>query len=299
MEFSTVIVFIKDLVATIMTLLMMMSPAFGGTGVPYAAEKPEELVMSFTAVSDTHVETNNPKSYTAFYNLLEGIKAGEDNDAVVFLGDNVMNGQVPENIFFYAGVRSVLTEGNNFVVVGNHDLGNGEGDYKKFRDNYLLNNALFLGNKLDKTYYYKVVNGCYMIFLSSEDLSVNECVMSEEQLVWLEGVLNEAAEVGAPTFVFNHHPLYQLTGVAYDSLAKLLSKYDNLLYIYGHTHNEIGVDNFREEGGVKVINLPRSTETVDYAPGGGIVVEVYENEILVRGRDLVEGEWIEGLRYTY
>ena len=33
--------------------------------------------------------------------------------------------------------------------------------------------------------------------------------------------------------------------------------------------------------------------------GDGIVVEVYENEILVRGRDFANGQWIEGLEYTY
>ncbi|MBQ7117407.1 MAG: metallophosphoesterase [Clostridia bacterium] len=299
MEFSTVIIFIKDVIATILTLLMMLSPAFGGQGAAYTAEKPEELVMSFAAVSDTHVETNNPESYRAFYDLLEGVKAGENHDAAVYLGDNVMNGQIPENIFFYAGVRGVMPAERNFVAVGNHDLGNGEGDYEKFRTNYLFNNAFFLGNRLDKTYYYKVVNGCYMIFLASEALSVNECVMSEEQLSWLEAVLDEAAAADAPVFVFNHHPLYYLKGVESDALAKLLSGYDRLLYIHGHIHDELGADNFKNQGGVETINLPRSTEVVDYEPGDGIVVEVYEDEIVVRGRDFIKGEWIEGLRYTY
>lgn len=299
MNISTVLIYLKGLFATIIILLTMMSPAFGGDGVKYEAENSDELIMSFTAVSDIHVETNNPKSFKAFYNILEGVKAGEDHDAVFYLGDNVMNGQLLENIFFYTGVRSVNPCENNFVVMGNHDIGNGQGDYDKFYQRFYAGNKLLLGNDVGKGYYYKVINGCYMIVLASEDLTVSNCIMSQQQLEWLNGILDEAESKNAPIFVFNHHPLYSLEGVPSDSLANLLSRYDNLLYIYGHTHNELGTDNFSEQGGVYTINLPRSTEVVDYEPGDGIVVEVYKDEVLVRGRDFITGEWIEGLEYRY
>ncbi len=299
MEFTTVVTFIKDVIATLLTLLMMMSPAFGSDAEIYSAKNPDELVMSFSAVSDIHVETNNPKAYNAFKELIEGVEAYENNDAVLFLGDNVMNGQIVENLFFYTGVKAVLHDEKNIVVMGNHDIGNGEGDYDKFLKNYIANNNIFLGAGITKPYHYEVINGCYMVVLASEALTVNNCVMSEEQLSWLEGVLNEAAEKNAPIFVFNHHPLYQLEGVPSDSLAKLLSTYDNLLYIHGHIHDELGADNFKVQGGVNTINLPRSTEVVDYEPGGGIVVEVYETEVVVRGRNFVDGEWIDGLEYSY
>ncbi len=299
MDISTVLIYLKDLFATIMILLTMMSPVFGGDGAKYSAENPDELVMSFSAVSDIHVETNNPKAFKAFYGLLEGVKAGEDHDAVFYLGDNVMNGQFLENLFFYTGVRSVKPSDNNFVVMGNHDIGNGQGDYDKFYQSFLNCNKFFLGNDIDKGYYYKVINGCYMIVLASEDLTVNTCIMSQEQLDWLKGILDEAKSNNAPIFVFNHHPLYYIEGVESDALAKLLSGYDNLLYIHGHIHDDLGADNFKEQGGVNTINLPRSTEVVEYEPGDGIVVEVYENEVLVRGRDFIKGEWIEGLEYRY
>ncbi|MBQ3137225.1 MAG: metallophosphoesterase [Clostridia bacterium] len=294
MDFSTVIIYIKDLLATIMTLLMMMSPAFGSAEVTYTAEKPEEVIMSFSAVSDIHVESNNPKPYSVFYDVLKGLKSGGDNDAVVFLGDNTMNGQTIENFFFYTGVRAVNPAENIFVALGNHDIGNGEGDYEKFRSEYILNNRLYFSNNINRPYYYKVVNGCYMIFLASEELSVNECFMTEAQFTWLKGVLDEASATGKPIFVFNHHPLYQLTGVEQDALAEILNDYEDVLYLYGHTHKEIDEYSFQTQGGVDTVNVPRAT-----AEGNGVVVEVYENEVVVRGRNFVENEWLEGLRYTY
>lgn len=296
---ATVLSFIKQMFLTFVILVTMIPSSFGEKGVPYEAENPDELIMSFSAVSDIHVETNNSESYKAYSQLLEGVKAGENYDAVAYLGDNVMNGQFTENFFFYAGLKAAKPSENNFVVMGNHDIGNGEGDYEKLCKNYIRNNKRYLGNDLEKPYYYKVIKGCYIICLASEELTVDNCVMTQEQLDWLKTVLDEAKEKNATIFVLNHHPVDYLKGVESDSLVNLLSKYDNLLYIHGHIHDKLEKDSFKNVGGVDTINLPRSTEMTDYEPGDGIVVEVYENEILVRGRDFITGEWLEGLEFRY
>lgn len=300
MDISSVVLFIKQLFATFMTMVMMIIPTSDGTkGVSYKAENPDELIMSFSVVSDTHVETNNPDSYNAFSDLLYGIKAGQNHDAAVFLGDNVMNGQVLENMFFYTAVGAVKPAKKILTAAGNHDFGNGQGDYDSFRANFINNNRFYLWNNINKPYYYKVINGCYMIFLASEDLSVNDFVMSEEQFSWLENVLNEAAKSNSAIFVFNHHPVYLLRSDDSAALSNLLNKYDNLLYMHGHYHNHLDADNFYAWNGVKCINLPRSTEIVEFEPGDGIVVEVYDEEVLVRARDFITGEWIDGLEYRY
>lgn len=299
MDLTTVLTYLKELFATVMTLLMMMSPAFGGNGVAYAPEKPEEAIVSFAVVSDIHVETNNPKAYQALSDLLYGIKAGEDVDAVVYTGDNVMNGQFLENLFFYNAVCSVKPSENNFVLTGNHDLGNGEGNFDNHYKNFLANNNLYLGADLEEAYYHRVVDGCYMIFLTSEASCVGDYVMSDEQFAWLEGVFEEAAAAGGPIFVFNHHPVNYIRDEDSSKLANVLNKYDNILYIHGHIHNKITEGSFYEWNGIKSINLPRSTEITNYEPGEGIFVEVYEDEILVRGRNFIDGVWIDGLEFRY
>lgn len=300
MNFTTVALYIKDLMATVMILLMMLSPAFTGDGTAYQAEKPDELITSFAVASDIHVETNNPKSYQNLSDVLYGIKAGEDVDTVVYTGDNVMNGQILEDVFFYTAIRSMMGSKNNLVTTGNHDLGNTEGDYFKLRDKFIFNNKFFLGNKIEKEYYYKVIDGCYMIVLSSEDETSWEFILSEEQLTWFENVLKEAKAADAPIFVFNHFPIrYYKDPVDNMRLANLLNAYDVDLYVHGHIHDHLGADNFYKSYGIDSINLPRITETTDYAPGDGIVVEVYEDEFVVKGRNFVDGQWIDGLRYTY
>ena len=299
MDFTTVIIYLKDLFATIMVLLMMMSPAFDGDGVAYQAERPDELITSFAVVSDIHVETNQPKSYQNLSDVLYGIKAGEDISTVVYTGDNVMNGQVLEDVLFYTAIGAMKPAENNIVLAGNHDYGNSDGDYEKLRKKYIFNNNFYLNNKLDNDYYYKVIDGCYMIVLVSEEPSTWEFRMSEEQFQWLEGVLKEADAADAPVFVFNHYPLNYLKGSDPSRLADLLKAYNTELFVHGHIHNDMGTDNFYTSYGVDCINLPRITEITQYEAGDGIVVEVYEDEILVKTRNFITGEWVEELFYTY
>ncbi|MBO5937450.1 MAG: metallophosphoesterase [Clostridia bacterium] len=298
MDFTTVVMYLKDLLATVMTLLMMMSPAFSGNGVAYEAQNPDELITSFVVVSDIHVETNNPESYENFSDVLYGIKAGKDIDAVIYTGDNVMNGQFLENVFFYSAIRSMMPAENNLVVVGNHDLGNGAGDHDKSRNDFIANNNLYFGADLDEPYYYRVINGCYFICISTEVGDPSQFYVSDKQYSWLEGVLKEAKAAGAPTFVFAHFPIRDISQGG-DKFAALLKDYNVSLYCHGHYHNDLVAGNFYNWGGINSINLPRVTETTHYDAGDGIVVEVYEDEILVRGRDFVKGEWIEELVYTY
>ena len=250
MDTSTVLMYIKDLLATVMILLTMFSPAFGGKAEKYQAEKPDELIASFAVVSDVHVETNNPESYNNLNKVLDGIKAGENLDAAIFTGDNVMNGQFLENVLFYSAVRAVKPAKENLVIVGNHDLGNGAGDDAKSTDDFIANNRLYLGRKLDNLYYYQVINGCYIICLATEQGDPNGSLMSDAQLAWLEVVLKEAQAADAPTLVFHHFPIRMLDGRDGTELSSLLKKYGVDLYVHGHIHDDLGTDNFYTWDGV-------------------------------------------------
>lgn len=298
MDITTVITYLKDLFATFMILISMILPTSVNNGAAYEAKNPDDLIASFVTVSDIHIETNNPESYEAFYKLLDGIKAGKDVDAVIYTGDNVMNGQGLENFFFYTAVQAMKPAEKNFVLAGNHDLGNTEGDYNSLLENYLRNNKFYFLENQNKGYYYRVVNGCYIVALISEDPTTWEFIISEEQFSWLEGVLQEAKAADAPVLVFNHFPIF-INGGPGERLAALLTEYGADLFVYGHYHNEMGADNFGKWNGVNIINLPRATEITEFDAGDGIVIEVYKDEILVRARNFITGEWHEDLVYTY
>ena len=288
-----------EFILTFFTLISLIFSNAPLKNSAYEAASPEELIASFCVISDVHVETTNADTYKGFTKLLRGIKAGKNHDAAIFLGDNVMNGQYIENYLFYSAVKHSEPAEQSLVALGNHDVGNGEGDYEKMRSSFLSFNKRKLGNDIENPYYYKVINGCYLIFLATEDLTVNTYVMSDDQISWLEETLDKARAEGAPIFIFNHHPMLRLEGDDRFMLARLLNGYDNVLYVNGHTHAELTEYSFRHIGKVPTITLPRVMGTDEYSAGVGIVIEVYESRALVRARNFIEGEWIEDLAYTY
>ena len=188
---------------------------------------------------------------------------------------------------------------NNFVLTGNHDLGNSSGDYKSLLRSYNRFNDIFLGEDVGNGYYYRVVNGCYIIALASEEESTWKLTMSEEQFTWLEGVLKEAKAADAPIFVFNHFPI-RYEGNASSRLTQLLKDYGADLFVHGHYHDHpIYAGNFYDHQGINSINMTRPTEMTHFDPGEGIVIEVYEDEFVVRVRNFITGEWKEDLTHRY
>lgn len=260
----------------------------------------DNIKLNFTVLSDAHIEGNNPDSYEVFTKILYDVKNTDtSNDALVMLGDNTMNGQHIESIFFY-GLESVISPAENIInVMGNHDTGNGTDVYDECLTKFISYNNAFFDADITKPYYYKVIDGYYFITLASEIDNVDYCHMSDEQYFWLEDVLDEATGQGKPVFVLNHHP-YFLIDCTY-SVDELLNSYENIFYFFGHTHWPLNnYETFTDHGNYVSVNLPRCTDIIstdggeiDDNSGIGMQVEVYEDEVVLRMRNFYEGGWIE------
>lgn len=292
--------FIKHVVATVLTLIMLPLSFMMPPTDSYEAKKPAELKTSFTVLSDIHIEGNNFQTFKEFSEILKEVHNSEDNDTLVFLGDNTMNGQDIESIFFYGALKAAKPADNLVIVPGNHDFGNGTGDYEMYRDRF-LKYTNFAGADIDSPYFYKVIDGCYFIVLATESDTVNDMNISDAQLQWLKGVLDEAAKTDKPVFVFNHYPVNYIQNGEYTKLSDVIDDYENVLYFCGHTHSPLAKSSISVVNGINQINIPKSTEhAIDgYECGIGAVVEVYENEVLLRIRDFDDGKWVEGYEYSY
>ena len=138
-----------------------------------------------------------------------------------------------------------------------------------------------------------------------EAQEVYEMYISDEQFTWLEGVLEKAAQSGKPAFIFSHYPANDVVdakGEATSRLTDMLAQYNeehDIVSFVGHTHMPLYLFwSFHNDDGYPEIYLPRLTELAGggdneiYKESGiGIEVEVYENEVCVRGRDFYNGEW--------
>lgn len=275
----------------------------------------ENPKLTFTVLSDVHLEGNNEERFNLFGEGIRDINANKSNDFIVFLGDNTMNGQVVELSAFYTILDEYNTIGT-YMVTGNHDLCPSDynvGEYEDLRDRFFKYKNEYSKTQYDDSVYYSVSisDQFKLIVLGSEsDAGIQED-LSDTQLTWLENELESAKESGNPVFIFNHYPLNNIwadvwseghIGDDSDRVYEILKNSENqILYFSGHLHMGF-YDDKREvvyDDNVTFINVAGFGvdndvgDADDQQNGTGLQVEVYENEILIRVRDFVKHEWMD------
>ena len=297
-------VFLRMISAIVAGVTLLLTGLSGGEA--YDVQEPERCLAHFAVLSDVHIEGNNFPRYRVFAKALRNVRQSRSgNDAVVFLGDNTMNGQHIENMLFHGTVRALLPGRTVLPVMGNHDIGNGKGDYDKLQKRWYAYTEAFFGRQLQTPYYDTVINGCHFIVLGMQAQEVYEMRMTDAQFRWLENVLHEAEDSGKPVFVFSHYPTGDATdadGNPTDRLTRMLAEYNrehDLFCFVGHTHMPMHLRwSFHTGDGFPQVYLPRLTELGGESgydvlddTGVGAQVEVYADRVLVRARDFYRGVW--------
>lgn len=161
------------------------------------------------------------------------------------------------------------------------------------------------------------IGGYRFIFLGSESPHPKDCDLSEAQLTWLRDRLAEEASPNQPIFIFLHQPVRDTVagsmseqgwyGVNQDeALKKVLSGYPQAILFTGHTHWQLEAKRTMYDGqGVMPSMFNASsvaylwTDQDEHLTGSeGLQVEIYEDRVVVRGRDFVARSWIAGAQYT-
>lgn len=260
----------------------------------------ENPSLTFSVISDIHMESNNPDRLKRFPKILMDISgAKRKNDALILLGDNTMNGQFIEHCVLTAQLKLFANAKNILPVMGNHEIFTPENGYEKGSRKFRMFAGYLAGEKLDKTYYSKEINGCRFIVLGSEaDMGV-QAYLSDEQLSWLDSLLAEADKNGNPSFVFCHFPIegtvvsfWQegMIGKQGERLYEILTSHKNVFYFSGHLHNEVTVSGVTQKDGVTFIDLPCLL-----GEGVGCEAEYHDGTVELRMRNHETGEWLEAL----
>lgn len=283
-------------------MLLLVAPGVKPSQ-PYDVKDPDECRLCLTVLSDVHVEGNNyPRdrvvadSFKDFKNNVHG------SDALLFLGDSTMNGQHIENMILH-GMFSLLVKDQRVIpVAGNHDFGNGEGNFEKIQRRWYDYNKAFFDVDLDKPYYSTVVNGFLFIVLANEQQDIETMHMSEEQYEWLEETLAEADGSGLPVFVLAHYPPNWSAPIDPDSTYDLrailapFNRNNDLFYLCGHLHVTPGGGSFPTWNGFPTAYIPSLTKLDENGQifeetGYGEMLEVYPDRVVFRIRNFYRGEW--------
>lgn len=288
---------------------------------------PDEL--TFQVISDIHVNHRDQATQNKFKTVLQDITTAAPYSDLLVINGDLSNG-FPEDYKTLRKILSTTQHPPTEVTIGNHEfytafydkLGiyskstfpNGDTDekaVKRFVD--------FAGR--DQVYTEKVIKGYHFLFLGSEksrmsDNSYNDdAYLSDAQLAWLKEKL-QAAPADKPTFVFLHQPLpYTVSGTArpgwnrtviqHEALRSILAAKQNVIYFSGHTHINLARPTTFFKDSFLMVNdssagRPYNPDDRSRRPDGeGIFVEVKNDTVTIRGRDVIGHKWVEGVEYIW
>lgn len=308
---------IQEMFFKLFALIMSLVYSISGPVVPPSTEnpidvtKPNEVNLVFAALADPQVSNYMFDRYVVFEETMMDLHASKyDLDALILAGDIAENGLAEEYQLVYDGISGL--EGCRYIsATGNHDIRLRAFSQSMSRfygfANALNNNE----NPIDTPYHSEEVNGYKFIVMGSERTEFEEAYISDEQIKWLDSEI--AAENGDPVFVICHQPL-KLThdlpntwgsgtnvnagsvGDSSDAIKEVITKYENVIFITGHLHSGFGEQSYEQLGSAHLVNLPSLTienKDGEYNTSGlGYIVEVYDDEVIFRARNLQTGEWV-------
>lgn len=291
----------------------------------YSLPDTGKKVSEFIVVSDLHIGSGKTAEKNMLSMLNDVRKNAPDAVGIMVVGDAVEAADEE----FYRQISQIREriEGAPPIYCGIGDRSFMEkGSYEYNAAKHAQNLQLFLqyaghpmGTKLDKPYYSYMLGDALMVFIGADSYQNGNAVYSEAQLTWLDGVLR-GADAYEPVFVFMHEPLPNtvsgsLSAQGYgnvhnpDDVKKVLNQYKNVYIFNGHTQWSLEAERtmyylssdvcaFNTAG---VAHLWEEKDGAGYEVAGnqGYYVTVYEDAVLIRGRNFATGEWISNAIYMF
>lgn len=284
-----------------------------GAQVPAWADSPgRKRLARFQILSDTHISDVFPATMYKMRSALTDLATvGPGADALVVVGDLVEYGHRQDYALFDLTLHTSPHPDRVVSAIGNHEFHAGE-SADVMRQRFLD----YVGRR--RVYFDTSVCGIPLVFVGSEGIVPGEtssnafdALITSSQLDWLETTLARAARADRPTFVFLHQPPENVdTG---GRLQDILRATSNVVLFWGHWHGNLqwlteGPDAgwlgnpegyWRvHTGAITYINeyhhnADGSVSTTFQADWRqGLLVDVYEDAVVVRGRDVAQHQWI-------
>ncbi len=288
--------------------------------------------VKFQAISDIHVTAWEPSFRNDNFGLaLEDIKKTAPNSNGVFAIGDVVD-QSTDNTYdkfleIFNAHKNGLPEFN--FSVGNHEY------FETVSSPYAPENNKFTCKEkaqkfLDKMstignapsmYYDKYINGQHFIVMGSEQTELKDdfASISDTQFEWLKNKLAETKDKNEPIFLFLHQSMKNTVSGTTNGqewwglypeqeakLRKILKDYPQTIMFDGHTHWTLDDPYAMYDGKDKELSIFNTAgvgqlwsdagSTIDGSQG--YFVEVYNDKVLVRGRDLKAGQWLPNASFV-
>ena len=271
-----------------------------------------DKLYSFAAISDTHIGAKTADS--DLINALTYFENDVDIKFTTICGDLSLAG-TETNLDLYKSIVDTYTTKPVFAISGNHET-----------------NASFAPLAMDSLQAY-TEQDLYYSFTYNNDVyimmgmysSYDNAEFAQGELQWLYETLE--ANRNKRCFLFMHLFPRDGSGDAVDLdlegdmlnntqgqvFYSLLSHYSNVIYMHGHSHQKFEIQEVNSMNtydnvfGCHSIHIPslaypkyisNSKLVSDYSASEGYIVDVYEDCIVLRGRDFVSGKYLPIAQYS-
>ena len=276
-----------------------------------------KYLYNFQVLTDIHANPDSRYGHwnSHFYRALLDIKCLSGNTSGIFtVGDNTDMGSTTHYDYLFSTIEKVYGKDspNFYYTVGNHDYmysSESVGGFDRAIELFKSSTGM------ENSYYSIELNNSNYIFLSSDEKTV-EGAMKDTQLNWFKEQLSTINK-DEFAFIFLHQPLKDTTsgtlpgqnwsGMANvgEEIKTLLKDYPNVLLFTGHTHYELESNKSANLGHGENANYINNasvaylwSNTYEETVGGQCnFIEVYEDYILIKGRDLFEGKWVSSAQF--
>jgi 3',5'-cyclic AMP phosphodiesterase CpdA len=278
--------------------------ADNGKGNESRSRKP---LLVFPVISDIHMNAKSDQTFEKFKTTLKQLNdLVPRQDAFVIVGDLTDNGLMPEYEKFKSAYHAHKQKNAaSLIAIGNHDYWN-DLSVADAQKRYLEETGM------SSIYYHQVIKGFHFIVLGTED-GVTEGTFSVKQIQWLSEKLKQANadDPKKPIFVFHHQPIKDtIYGSEWgftenrDLFYDTLKLYPQAITFSGHTHYPLDDPKIIHQKDFTTIGtstgaylwldagriqgeVPEGADILNQA----LVVEVYENKVLIKPRDIHNNDW--------
>ena len=298
----------------------VLSETFTTAMLPHDRAKYDfgEALYEFQVISDVHqTELAYLEGITSHFDMaLADIKANSPNSLGIFInGDIADNGTVANYQFYLNKIKKANLPFGVYASIGNHD-------WYQHTDAYFKKYANPTLGATDKVYFDFETEEAYFIFIGG-DSEKDEANISQTQREWFKEKL-ETRDTSKRTFVFLHQGFGYTVGGTYGEnstgwtgtivqekeIREILKDHTDVVMFSSHTHYDMNgktssmfektedLPTMFNTAAVIQLSTDKETSTKSLSTESqGLYLTVYEDAILVQGREFVDGQWIPAAQF--
>lgn len=275
-------------------------------------------LYSFGALSDVHIDGDGTDELHSSSDFARALNFFNSNANLVCISGDLsrLESDCDNELSMYKDLVDANATIPVYASRGNHDCRYSISDFETYTGGSL--------------YFERTYNNDKFLFLGMNAENYGDTCFTTEELDWLETKLESYKNqrvflffhVFMPNTCGNINSLYPWSGLNTSSsivsrFVTMMTKYKNVIYFSGHSHLEFACQRFGANANIfnngttcHRVHIPScayprkndkgttSSDTYDYNEGSeGYLVDVYENCIVLRGRDFAKGKFLPIANY--